>query len=221
MQPLSRNPHPDLLTSLMNISLVLPLPPEMHLSRSSSNGPRLPSSLDMLQTLHTLLTFDKTHNPLHLPHKKIKKTSERPKVVRTCNACNILTEKRASPHNGVHFFDVSTSKSGPTLVCFAHFDLETRFTPQHRTLFQHLNFQTWSENGVFFKTIDLEICFAPQFDISACKTARTLETSPHNSLELFISHLATWLRTRRFRKPSFHNVSRLSYLSFAPASSFL
>jgi hypothetical protein len=35
-----------------------------------------------------------------------------------------LTWKCASRHNGVHFFDISTSKSGPTMVCFVHFDLE-------------------------------------------------------------------------------------------------
>ena len=30
--------------------------------------------------------------------------------------CNILTSKCASRHNGVHFFDISTSKSGPNVV---------------------------------------------------------------------------------------------------------
>ena len=40
-----RNQRPDLLTSVMNMSLVLRLPREMHLSRSSSNVPRLPSFL--------------------------------------------------------------------------------------------------------------------------------------------------------------------------------
>ena len=52
-------------------------------------------------------------------------------------------------HNGVHFFDIATSKSGPTLRCFVHFDLEMCFAPQRRALFRHLNFQKWSENGVF------------------------------------------------------------------------
>ena len=80
MQPLSGNQRPDLLTSLMNMSLVLRLPGEMHLCRSSSNVPRLPSFLEMLQNPHVLLTFDKVHNPLRLPRET---TSERPKVVRT------------------------------------------------------------------------------------------------------------------------------------------
>ena len=34
----------------------------------------------------------------------------------------ILTWKCASRHNGVHFFNISTSKSGPNVVCFVHFD---------------------------------------------------------------------------------------------------
>ena len=50
----------------------------------------------------------------------------------------ILTSKCASRHNGVHFFYISTSKSGPNLVCFVHFDLEICFAPQRRALF-HLS----------------------------------------------------------------------------------
>ena len=145
MQPLSGNQRPDLLTSLMNMSLVLRLPRKMHLCRSSSNVPRLPFFLDMLQNPHVLLTFDKVHNPLRLPRET---TSERPKVARTCSVLNILTSKCASRHNGVHFFDISTSKSGPRMVCFVQFDLEMCFARQRRALFRHLNFQKWSENGV-------------------------------------------------------------------------
>ena len=52
-------------------------------------------------------------------------------------------------HNGVHFFDISTCKSGPSMMCFVHFDFG--------------------------------MCFVPQF---------------------FISHLARWLRTRRFGEPT-------------------
>ena len=125
MQPFSRNQRPDLLTFLMNMSFVLRLPWKMHLCRSSSNVPRLPSLLEMLQNPHVLLNFDKVHNPLCLPRES------------------------TSRHNGVHFFHISTSKSGPNLVCFVHFDLETCFAPQRRALFRHLNFQKWSENGVF------------------------------------------------------------------------
>ena len=45
-------------------------------------------------------------------------TSQLPKVVRTWCALYILTWKRASRHNGVHFFDISTSKSDPNVRCF-------------------------------------------------------------------------------------------------------
>ena len=76
-------------------------------------------------------------------------TSQLPKVVRRWGALYILTWKCASRHNGVHFFDISTSKSGPTLRCFVHFDLEMCFAPQRRALFRHLNFQKWSEPLVF------------------------------------------------------------------------
>ena len=75
MQPFSGNQCPDLLTSLMNMSLVLPLPRDMHLCRSSSNVPHLPSFLEMLQNPHVLL---KVQNPSCLPHER---TLQRPKVV--------------------------------------------------------------------------------------------------------------------------------------------
>ena len=100
----------------------------------------------MLQNPHVLLTFDKVHNPLRLPREA---TSEPPKVVRTPGVFNILTSKRASRHNGVHFFDIATSKSGPGMVCFAHFHFEMCFAPQRRILFRHLNFQKCSETQVF------------------------------------------------------------------------
>ena len=51
-----------------------------------------------------------------------------------------------SRHNGVHFFDILTSKSGPELVCFVHFHFEMWFAPQRRALFQ---LPKWSERGVF------------------------------------------------------------------------
>ena len=60
-----------------------------------------------------------------------------------------LTSKCASRHNRVHFFDISTSKSGANLVCFVHFDFEVCFAPQRRALFRRLNFQKWSEAEVF------------------------------------------------------------------------
>jgi len=128
----------------------------------------------------------------------------------------ILTWKCASRHNGVHFFDISTSKSGPTMVCFVHFDLEMCFAPQRCALFRHLNFQKWSDNVV--------LCTFSLGNVLRATTACTFSTSQlpkvvrpwcalhlftwkcasrHNGVQFFISHLASWLRTRRFSEPSF------------------
>jgi len=151
MQPFSGNQRPDLLTALMNMSLVLRLPWKMHLCRSSSNAPRLSSFLEMRQNP---LTLDKVHNPLRLPRES---TSERPKMLRTPQFFVLLTSKCASRRNGVHFFDIATSKSGPNIVCFAHFDLEMCFAPQRRALFRHRNLQKWSGPGVFCTFCDFEV----------------------------------------------------------------
>ena len=112
----------------------------------------------MQQNPHVLLTFDKVHNPLHLPREA---TSEPLKVVRPPGVFNILTSKCASRHNGVRFFNISTSKSGPMLRCFVHFDFEVCFAPQRRALFDI----STSKNGPMLKRFarfDFEMCFAPQ-----------------------------------------------------------
>ena len=74
------NQRPDLLTSLMNMSLVPRLPRDMHLPRSSSNVPQLPSFLDMLQNPHVLPAFGKVQKPVRRPHKM---TIERSTVIPT------------------------------------------------------------------------------------------------------------------------------------------
>ena len=85
--------------------------------RSSSHVPRLPSFLEMLQNHHVLLTFDKVQNPLRLPRNT---TLQLPKTARKCGAFSIMTSKCASRHNGVHFFNITTSKNGPNVWCFLH-----------------------------------------------------------------------------------------------------
>ena len=76
-------------------------------------------------------------------------TSQLPKVVRTWCVLCIFTSKCASRHNGMYFFDISTSKRGPNPYCLVHYDFEMCFAPQQRVLFRHLNLQKWSEHGVF------------------------------------------------------------------------
>ena len=148
----------------------------MHLCRTSLNVPCLPSFLEMLPNLHVCSLLKRCaipcacHAKRHLNLQKWSETlvfctfwlgnvlrattaftfstSQLPKVVRTPGVFNILTWKCASRHNGVHFFDISTSKSGSTLRCFVHFDLEMCFAPQRRALFRHLNFQKCSVTHV-------------------------------------------------------------------------
>ena len=163
-------------------------------------------------------------------------TSEPPKVARTCGVFYIFTSKCASRHTGVHFFDISTSKSGPRPPVFNTFDFEMCFAPQRRALFRHRNFQKWSEACMFCTFWLGNVLRAPTactFSTSQLpKVVRdrqflTLLTSKcalrHNGVHFFISHLASWLRTRRFSEPTFrpsgatnhwknHSESRLSYL---------
>ena len=169
--------------------------------------------LKLLQNPYVLLTFDEVYNPLRLPRKT---TSERPKGARTCGVFDILTSKCASRRNGWHFFDMSTSKSAPMLVCFVRFYFETCLAPQRRALFRHLNFQKWSGPGVF--------CACSLRNELRATTVRTFSTSQlpkvvrtwcalyiltstcasrHNGVQFFISHLASWLRTRGFSEPTF------------------
>ena len=162
-------------------------------------------------------------------------TSQLPKVVWTWCALYILTSKCASRHNGVHFLDIWTSKSGANIWCFVHFHFEMCFAPQRRALFRHLNFQKWSDNGVLctfwlrnvLRTTTACIFSTAQllkviWSWSVLYILTWKRASLHNCVQFFISHLASWLRTRRFSEPTFrpsgatnrwkNSVSRLSYL---------
>ena len=61
-------------------------------------------------------------------------TSEQTKVVRSRHVLYILTFTCAFRHSGVQFFDIGTSKSGPNMRCFVHFDLQMCFSPQRRAI---------------------------------------------------------------------------------------
>ena len=185
-----RESVPDLLISLMSMSLVMGLPRKMHLSRSSSNVPRLPSFLEMPQKPSLFLTFDNVQNPLHLPHET---TSERPKVVRD-----------RQRHNGAHFFNIST------VLCTFWLGNALRATTCTFSTFQ-------------FPKVLRAWCV---LHILTWKCA-----SLHNCVQLFISHLASWPRTRPFSEPTFRPSGATNqrkktqcfatFLPFrAPASSF-
>ena len=144
-----------------------------------SAEPCFAALFSVIEGKHVLLTFDKVHNPLPLPREatceRLKvvrtcdvltfrlgnvlrattactfSTSQFPKVLREWCVLYIVTCKCSSRHNGVHFFIISTSKSGLRPSVFYTFDFAIFFAPQRRALFHfhHLNFQKCSENGVF------------------------------------------------------------------------
>ena len=89
------------------------------------------------------------------------------------------------------------------------------FAPQRRALFRHVNFQKWSKHVRTWCVLDILT--------SKC-------ASCHNGVQFFISHLASWLCTRRFSEPIFRpfgatnywkNTVNRHFLPFrTPASSF-
>ena len=74
-------------------------------------------------------------------------TSQLPKVVRSWCVLYILTSKRASRHNGVHFSDISTVVRSWCVLYILTSRCASR--PQRRALFGHRNCQKWSGPGVF------------------------------------------------------------------------
>ena len=145
-------------------------------------------------------------------HVNFQKWSE-PLVLLTCWLGNVLRARTACT-----FSPCQLPKSGLNMVCFVHFDLEMCFVPERRALFRHVNFQKWSEHGVFctfwLRNV-LRAATACTFSTSQLpKVVRTWCgfsfftfkcASRHNGVQFFISHLARWLRTRRFSEPTFRS----------------
>ena len=144
------------------------------------------------------------------PHPDFKKCSE------TVSFFSILTCKRASRHSGVQFFHIRTSKSGPSMVYFAHFDFETRFAPQRRAIFRQPKFKKWSE-PVSFLTFGLAnaLLATAACNFSTSKLPKVVRdpqffnilgykcVSRYSGVQFFISPLNSYLRTRRFTEPTF------------------
>ena len=113
--------------------------------------------------------------------------SQLPDVVRTWCVLYILTWKRASSHSGVHFVDVSTSKSAPRPSVLNTFDFEMCFAPQRCALFRHVNFQS-APGLVCFAHFVFEMCFSPQrhkfFDILTSKSGQRMVCLVHFDFEM-------------------------------------
>ena len=84
-------------------------------------------------------------------HLNFQKCSEPPHIL------TLFTSKCASRHTDVDFSNISTSKSAPSMVCCANFDIELEmcFAPKPRALFQHLNFQKCSGSPQFLTLLTL------------------------------------------------------------------
>ena len=87
----------------------------------------------------------KTHTfPLRLPQKMTLERAKLSKLVRTCSVLTSFNfdmcfapQLRALSRR-VHFFDISTSHSGPNLRPFDHVRFEMCFAPQPRAFFEIL-----------------------------------------------------------------------------------
>ena len=212
-----------------NMSLVLRLPRKMHLCRSSSNVPCLPSFLEMLQNPHVFLTFDKVHKPLRLPHET---TSERQKVVRACGAFNILhrnvirattactfstsqlpkvLELSASVlRNVLHATAACTCSTSQLLKVFrswcALYILTCKYASRHNGV--HFSDSSTSKSVPelrCFVHFDFEMCFALQW--RAIVHLSSGQLAPHPPLER--AYFSTLRSHKSLEK---HSVSRLSYL---------
>ena len=119
-------------------------------------------------------------------------------------------------HSGVQFFDIRTSKSAPKLTCFVHFHFKMCFSPQRRAIFRHLNFQKCSETVSFLAFSLQNVLFATAAcNFSTSELPKVLRdrqffsifTSKcafrHSGVQFLISPLSTYLRTRRFNRPTF------------------
>ena len=90
------------------------------------------------------------------------------------------------------------------------------FSPQWRAIFRHLNFQKWSKHAVFCTFWLSNVHFAT----AACNFATSKQTKVvqtphvlyiftsecafrHSGVQFLMSPLSTYLRTRRFNRPTF------------------
>ena len=143
-------------------------------------------------------------------------TSELQKVLRALQFFNILTSKCAFRHSGVPFFDIWTSKSAPKLKCFVHFHFPMCCSPQRRTIFRQLNFKKCSEHGMFCTFSRPNVLFTTAACNFSTSELQKVLRAPHvlciftskcafrhSGVQFWISPLSTYLRTRRFNRPTF------------------
>ena len=143
-------------------------------------------------------------------------TSERPKVLRRLQFFHIFTSKCAFRHSGVRFFDIGTSKSAPKTTVFSHFHFQMCFSPQRRTIFRRVKskkcfgpdvFCAFSLQNVLFATAAYNYSTSELQKVLRDRQFFSIFTSKsafrHSGVQFLISPLSTYLRTRRFNRPTF------------------
>ena len=143
------------------MSLVPRLPREIHLCRSSSIVPRLPSVLNMLQNPHVWLTFDKVQNPSRLPRKT---ASELRKIVRDLQFLTLRNALRARTACNFSNSELPKVDRNCQILTLLTFDFDVCFALQQRTL---LNISTDKNapNPQCFEHVRFQMCqmcFTPQ-----------------------------------------------------------
>ena len=143
-------------------------------------------------------------------------TSELQKVLRDRQFFNIFTCECAFRHSGVQFLIRRPSKSGPSPRCFVHFHLQMCVSPQRRAIFRLQNFQKRSKHEVFCTFWLANVRFATAAcNFSTSELQKVLRTwrvlciltskcaFRHSGVQFLLSLRGTYLRTRRFNRPTF------------------
>ena len=110
-------------------------------------------------------------------------------MVQTCGvlflACSLPNWLRATTACCILFSQHLNFQNCSEPVSFWHFWLPNLLRATTACIFRHLNFQKWSRRWCVLYILT-----------SKC-------ASRHNGVQFFMSHLARWLRTRRFSEPTF------------------
>ena len=160
------------------MSLVLRLPREMHLCRSSSNVPRLPSFLEMLQNPHVLLPGAQSLAAATRNDIWTSKNALTPWVFYTFDF-----EMCFVPQGRALFRHLNFQKWSET-VSFLHFWLRNVLRATTACTFSTSQLPKVVWDRQFFTLLTSECA------------------SRHNRVQFFISHLPRWLRTRRSSEPT-------------------
>ena len=111
--------------------------------------------------------------------------AELQKVVRHRQFLSIFTSKCAFHNSGVQFFESRTSKSAPRPSVFEHFHFQMCFSPQRRAIFSTAELQKVLRDRQLLSIFTSKCAFR------------------HSGVQFLMSPLSTYLRTRRFNRPTF------------------